>query len=208
MREREAERERKEKTTITTTNLFEEAGLQHRLVLGQRRGVEHIEEVAVFGRRRRRRRRGELREKERYFFALFNRCCRRRRKQKQTKEAKVSPSELPRVHVPRRGLNAVAGIDAGVLFFVWREGGKEGGDRLLMREKRRQKRRRRRKEKGRPTPLARALFQEPNPHPELERRVPHRLDLLVRQRGRNQGGGGVSVFCSSSSGCFRVRGGG
>ena len=92
-------------------------------------------------------------------------------------------------------------LQASTQVFCIRWDGRERGRRDgLMREegkerekgkRRRPRRRRRRKGEKEDCPLlARSRgFSESTPHPELERRVPHCLDLLVRQRGSVRGGG-------------------
>lgn len=77
----------------------------------------------------------ELREKRRgndfdFFFSSTAAAAEKQQKgKKERKEGRapyILPSELPRVHVPRRGLQAVAGVDACILSSLGRDGGREG----------------------------------------------------------------------------------
>ena len=91
------------------------------------------------------RERGREGESDAFFFPVLLQPPRAKKKKKKKKGSSpifISPCELPRVHVPRRGLLAVAGVDAGVLWdFVVREK-REGGRRKV--DERRKKRERRR----------------------------------------------------------------
>ena len=63
----------------------------------------------------------KLKEKTSFFSTAVENVAAVERKQEKKKRKlrfppPPSPSELPRVHVPRRGLQAIAGVDTGVLF--------------------------------------------------------------------------------------------